>query len=447
MRIKRLFVQELFGIFNHEVQLNLSDRITLMYGPNGFGKTTLLRLTSSLFNHRYNDWFRFPLKMAEVGFENGDSLQIRPTTRTVDDRKQRELECRLLVSSTAPRISTVQEFSPKDADFPLAMIEDVLPLMRVAEFRWRNIETGEDLSLSDVVARYGDALPIRAPKRQIDPWLDELTKSVKVRFIESQRLFRQARRPRRVEGRWSHLPDTTVPAVVFYSDRLATEIKNKLTEYAQLSQKLDQTFPIRLVQYLEEKHEQIVAASELEKRLADLDQKRKRLMNAGLLEKEYVAFQMPPSLHGLTQQVLPLYVDDVEHKLKVFDDILAKIELLKEIVNDRFLFKALSTSENGFSLSTKEGRVLVPVNLSSGEQNMLVLLSELLFGIEPNSLILIDEPEISLHVAWQQEFLRDIARVSRLAAVDVLIATHSPQIINENWSLTVELKGPSEPSQ
>src|SRR5208282_6500390 len=129
-------------------------------------------------------------------------------------------EFRLLLPSHVPKISIFTEITPKEADFPLAMIEDALPLMRVAELTWRNIETGEDLSLSDVLGRYGDALPTRS-KQRVDPWLDELTKSVKVRFIESQRLFRTTRRTRRPESRWSHFVDATVPAVVFYSDRLA----------------------------------------------------------------------------------------------------------------------------------------------------------------------------------------------------------------------------------
>jgi predicted ATP-binding protein involved in virulence len=71
-----------------------------------------------------------------------------------------------------------------------------------------------------------------------------------------------------------------------------------------------------------------------------------------------------------------------------------------------------------------------------------VLLYELLFKTMPNALVLIDEPELSLHVAWQVEFLKDLTRVVKLAAFDVILATHSPQIINDRWDLAVELKGP-----
>jgi predicted ATP-binding protein involved in virulence len=69
---------------------------------------------------------------------------------------------------------------------------------------------------------------------------------------------------------------------------------------------------------------------------------------------------------------------------------------------------------------------------------------EFLFKTKPGSLILIDEPEISLHVAWQIKFLRDIQEIIKLADFDVLIATHSPSLISENWNLTVELKGPEQ---
>jgi len=40
-------------------------------------------------------------------------------------------------------------------------------------------------------------------------------------------------------------------------------------------------------------------------------------------------------------------------------------------------------------------------DLSSGEQQEVVMLYELLFCVQPGTLVLIDEPELSLHVVWQ----------------------------------------------
>ena len=126
----------------------------------------------------------------------------------------------------------------------------------------------------------------------------------------------------------------------------------------------------------------------------------------------------------------------------MFDEITARIELFKELVNKRFSYKRVEVErEHGFLLSSRTGGSLFPIDLSSGEQHELVLLYELLFRTRPNALVLIDEPELSLHVAWQVEFLKDIERLIKLSCFDVILATHSPQIINNRWELTVELLG------
>ncbi|NEP13052.1 MAG: AAA family ATPase [Symploca sp. SIO2C1] len=61
--------------------------------------------------------------------------------------------------------------------------------------------------------------------------------------------------------------------------------------------------------------------------------------------------------------------------------------------------------------------------------------------VEPKALVLIDEPELSLHVGWQVQFLKDLQEITKLADIDILMATHSPDIIQDRWDLTVELKG------
>ena len=78
--------------------------------------------------------------------------------------------------------------------------------------------------------------------------------------------------------------------------------------------------------------------------------------------------------------------------------------------------------------------------LSSGEKQEVILLYELLFKIKPKSLVLIDEPEISLHIAWQKEFLNDLQKIANLQKFKVVVATHSPQIINGKWDLMVDLE-------
>jgi predicted ATP-binding protein involved in virulence len=88
---------------------------------------------------------------------------------------------------------------------------------------------------------------------------------------------------------------------------------------------------------------------------------------------------------------------------------------------------------------TGQGNELSPDVLSSGEQHELVMFYEFLFKVPKDSLLLIDEPELSLHIDWQQKFLKDLIEIADLAGFDVIIATHAPSIINNYWSLAVDL--------
>ena len=49
MRITKITVKNLFGIFNHNIPLNMDERITLIHGPNGIGKTILLSMINAFF--------------------------------------------------------------------------------------------------------------------------------------------------------------------------------------------------------------------------------------------------------------------------------------------------------------------------------------------------------------------------------------------------------------
>ena len=51
----------------------------------------------------------------------------------------------------------------------------------------------------------------------------------------------------------------------------------------------------------------------------------------------------------------------------------------------------------------------------------------------------IDEPEISLHVAWQLRFIPDVLKIAKLVGFRFIVATHSPQIINGMWDNAVGL--------
>ena len=79
----------------------------------------------------------------------------------------------------------------------------------------------------------------------------------------------------------------------------------------------------------------------------------------------------------------------------------------------------------------QNGDTLTPYQLSSGEKQMLViLLTVLVEDGEPHALIM-DEPEVSLHIEWQQQLISLIRQLNPKA--QVIMSTHAPALIMDGW--------------
>ncbi|WP_454824460.1 AAA family ATPase [Paraburkholderia xenovorans] len=80
--------------------------------------------------------------------------------------------------------------------------------------------------------------------------------------------------------------------------------------------------------------------------------------------------------------------------------------------------------------SDSKGGITPFSDLSSGEQQIVSLVVKILAHAQRGCLMLIDEPEISLHVSWQRVLPRVLSTIARNFSCDILVATHSPLIIS-----------------
>ena len=69
--------------------------------------------------------------------------------------------------------------------------------------------------------------------------------------------------------------------------------------------------------------------------------------------------------------------------------------------------------------------------LSSGEKQLLTILMTVLLEDGDNTILLMDEPEVSLHIEWQQELIDTILLLN--PNVQIILSTHSPAIIMNGW--------------
>ena len=82
-------------------------------------------------------------------------------------------------------------------------------------------------------------------------------------------------------------------------------------------------------------------------------------------------------------------------------------------------------------LFDQDGDTLYPYQLSSGEKQMLVILLTVLVQDNRRGVLFMDEPEVSLHVEWQQRLISLIRALN--PNVQIVLTTHSPAMIMDGW--------------
>lgn len=70
--------------------------------------------------------------------------------------------------------------------------------------------------------------------------------------------------------------------------------------------------------------------------------------------------------------------------------------------------------------------MIKPTSLSSGEKQLLILLTETLLQQNSPTIFIADEPELSLHIDWQRKIISSVRELNPNA--QVIVATHSPEI-------------------
>ena len=101
-----------------------------------------------------------------------------------------------------------------------------------------------------------------------------------------------------------------------------------------------------------------------------------------------------------------------------------------EIVNSILDGKRIDRVERGrVVIETTNGQTHGLDELSSGEKQIVLLLIEITRRIVPGSVILIDEPEVSLHPAWQRGLVAALDKIVEQYDAQVIMATHSLEIV------------------
>jgi predicted ATP-binding protein involved in virulence len=428
MRINSIKIEKLFEIFDYDISFSNGENVLIITGPNGFGKTMILNIIFNLFNRKMPFFHKLIFEKITIFLQENISIII--SKKLGNDKS----DVKFTFAQNGVELDDFV-YSDKFENEIWRRISLFLPVAKLDETTWIDRNTNRVLNMDIILNEYADQLPEEISKniyRIKDQGFNKILDSIKVHLIKEQRLFRKVSI---TERNYQGEKDQTImiETIQTYADELKLLISQNLQQSIKISQQLESSYPNRLV-----KEKSKLTELEYKTRFEKLKVKQERLSKNGLYEVEQQVL-------GYSQEdskALLVYLNDLEIKLGVYDDLLEKLELFTNILNERrFTFKTIQIDrEKGFYFKTSKGKELGLNQLSSGEQHEVVILYELIFNAKQNTLVLIDEPEISLHITWQKEFLNDLLKIIKIQNIHVIIATHAPSIINGRWDLVYNLE-------
>lgn len=213
---------------------------------------------------------------------------------------------------------------------------------------------------------------------------------------------------------------------------------------------LDTSFPYRVFELARDAHP-YSTYDEINRQMELLETRRKELCSVGLVQdRERHLYEKPFEIGSDASpdllRMMTTYVRDMWAKYNLCNSLNRGLELLQRIINedheyaDKRLEYHFGDAVDPIAFRLSSGLKLPLSALSSGEKNDFVMFCELIFESKANTIVLLDEPEISMHVAWQLTIIDELLEIAKMNNFQILVATHSPSIVNEHWDLAIDLQ-------
>lgn len=454
MKIKRLKIDRLHGYIYKDIEFN-SD-LTLLVGINGAGKTSILNIINWIVRPSLPYlcvtefksialWFSFKNEDYEVHCEHKKAsfiykiksrrksynpLVVRLYTHPQELRNDGALRSRLLES--------YKHLSPDDKEQETWDLISEFPSPTVIGLD-RNIYAEE----SEDYIYYEEESRIGTKKNKSESPSSPVDRVKEIVNVEYRR--RKNRVMNLTNSLKNHLMISAFDGSITF-DSLASGIRHKLN----LSQ-------IEKAESRVNEYFQSIEKSTLTE--ADSETIKRYFSQLKKITNEYQADPKNESvrlLYGLNanqfvkiKNLLKEFEKFEQKSMQTMEEIQHYLDTLNHFFKDsakKIVFKE-DTSEIAFNNLNKNG---IPVTehrdikfLSSGEQQILILFTYIAFNSSDGKVFIIDEPELSLHIKWQEDFLDELEKITP-ESTQLLFATHSPILANKKKDKAITLLPYSE---
>lgn len=412
-RLNSFSVQGLWG--KRDLNLEFLPDVNILIGPNGSGKTTLLNLirwvlTADVAGLSQHEFAQIEIKLDAFdasstrtirvrGSEDGYEFQI--SRRKINVSTRAYLERRFL----APRAR--REFEEQLGELA-SELRGLVPAVWLPVTRRLPIPEADP----EPILRRGRR---QAHLESVDRRLEEL-----VQELADYRVGLEARLARRYKR--------------FERDVLSALI---YTEYEEGTLKIEAPDAEEKQQLLRAFKGADLLGPEIQRRIDRYYTAATNAMKAFENEPNKITNEQLRILPLIprTKEMAKLATALEEDRVEVF----RPLRRYERIVNGFFRGKAIAVAEDGALRITHDNvdRTFRVEELSSGEKQLLILLTEALLREGQPVVYVADEPELSLHVEWQEQLLSSLVELAE--EVQLIVATHSPDIVGPYRSNILKL--------
>lgn len=430
-KIENISAKGIIGLYDYNI--NFTDgnsELKAIYSENGCGKTNLLRLihcVTSGSSVELQKIFSIPFKELEIKASGKRILFTRGINKSIDLNIYNESDESIFFKDLNPgdlkSISDPElgdEIQDKYRDISLNVcnytgsavylgtnrLNDLdFPASRIARIKWRmggRNESGEEYDPADIV---------------INSVIDELSNSL---IRNAQRMTISSR------GRiYSQIVKN-----MFNDNNNGDGVNTSVEARNSILKK------IKEIDNLEYKN--LVAEYELTN-FSEYKSIKGMVSDPSRADAEQFLHLYP---------ILMPYFDSIAEKIQIVSPAARLIGAFIESINTMFRDKEIEYSmQRGFrvrsNIVSEEGEDGIYVNprmLSSGEKHIIFLLAKVIISAtRGDSLLIIDEPEISLGIQWQRLFVKYVQECAYESNLQIVMATHSPLILEDYDDIDVSV--------
>lgn len=444
-RISRIIVSKLFDRLDYDINIALNNNVSILSAPNGCGKTTIFKFLDFIFNpgtKSFSQIKAIPFERFSCLLDNGYKLELTREPLEAQQKESRKMHDPSNYNVAVSLLGSEYDFvfyimddttNPHRISFTQTVIDD--RRSGVSHSYYEDDDDYEEIQYVTGMgmARYGRFFAL------IDAAVRKYGCKINLDFIVANRLQKiYVTQGSRNSSVHSNREPEKVDYLKLARDEMVTNITNWRNEYAALSEIAKSKLPSM---YIASTDPTDVSFQDFEIRWNKYHQELQKFYELGILEEREAIIDSNQLKNAFTQKraFLVTYLDAFEGTLAPLQDNYGKLKLFADIFHKRneITQKRIKFTPNGIEIYTGEKRIDIDC-LSSGEKNDFVMFYRLIFNTEKHGVVLIDEPEISLHIEWQEEYLDRLIEICKMNSLQAIVATHSPNIVNGHFDLFVD---------